>query len=421
MKDSKEENISTASLSLKNLMQRLKYYHREGDECPYPYASIQSSKDLEFAAEVYSKRADGARGSKRHTQSFSGFSDFQGHFFSKLHLLRKFHQISEKKKEIDYDYDDDNDIDDDDDDDYDAGIFEMSPGEEDFSDDYERFDLETIYGQEYRPSATSGVVSDSSDNDHPFNSNQEPEKVLGSMDPGGSLFKKSQLLSSADKGGSSVQFCEETSASSLNYSNSSSLTNVPVTTDISVQAREDSTAIRNKKCSTAIFPYKKLARFMQRRPSSKRHPKGNVNAKRDEQPSSFHDIKITIQDEEGNFQAYNDNYDILEPSRRQEKGETSDADEFADDDDEKSEDDRHGDSKSKPLLKRRKNLRQGFQLANRFSIKVCQDKSSPRSGGVSLRKTKQILGNLLQQMKGGLSLSLPKPILPKRRGDQISS
>lgn len=389
-----DEEATTSSTSLKDLIQRLRDHSGSRDLCLYPYVSVQSSKELRMAK-------IGNRSLKRHTQSFSGFGERQGHhFLSKLHVLRRFYQTQRnlsgevtkfhRKRSFDK-----GDLDDDD-----AGIYEMCLADDDFSDDYERFDLDTIYGHEYRPSATSGVVSDSSDNDHPSSSREQRghQTFQSSFSTGCQETTTNTITSNV------LLLREETSASSLNYSDSSSISNAPpvVTLPPSLlnDGEQELTATKTERCSTVISKCQKLARFLQHRHTKQRLSKERVLQENTPAATTFHHIQITIQDEEGNLQPYEDAYDIHSKSPVLPGAENVfDEDGEADEED---EDDYSG-NKSQPLF-RNKNTTKKSSCRNR-------EKTNRRS------PIKEFLGEVWRRMQSGFSWSWQKPAAQRLRGD----
>lgn len=163
--------------------------------------------------------------------------------------------------------------------------------------------------------------------------------------------------------------------------------------------------------------HKKYARFFQRR-RSKRSNQGKSETKNVHSNYSldtmYQNIEITIQDEDGNYQPYDDNYDTYKCRRQRRSDDLDDVDDYEEEDEE-----------DKEVLKEYSQFLDNRLRPNRHTMYGgghsddaggdISDATSSRSRS-RLSDNEHVFGKLLKRMRR-LSLGWRKPRHHKRRGD----
>lgn len=162
--------------------------------------------------------------------------------------------------------------------------------------------------------------------------------------------------------------------------------------------------------------HKKYARFFQRR-RSKRSKAGKPDNKNAHSNYSldtmYQNIEITIQDEEGNFQPYDDNYDTQKNKRRVD---LSDADDDEEDDDDKEVLQEYANLMDNRLKPHHHKMYGGVVGSHSDDAGGDISDAASSNSRVRLTENQHVFGKLLRRMRR-LSLGWRKPRCHKRRGD----
>ena len=169
--------------------------------------------------------------------------------------------------------------------------------------------------------------------------------------------------------------------------------------------------------------HKKYARFFQRRRSKRSH-NGKGEAKNVHSHYSldtmYQNIEITIQDEDGNYQPYDDNYDTYSGRRPRPRDDLDDADDYEEDEDDKEvlkEYSQFIDSRLKPY--RHTMGVGGGGIGGGLSDDAggdISDATSSRSRRSRVSDSEHVFGKIMKRMRR-ISLGWRKPRYHKRRGD----